>query len=61
MSTRTAYLTLEDVCEILEIARRTFYEWRKKGIAPKCIKLPNGDLRIRQTELDRWIETREEN
>jgi excisionase family DNA binding protein len=61
MTARTQYLTLDDVCQLLEIARRTFYEWRKKGTAPRCIKLPNGDLRIRQTELERWLETREEN
>ena len=61
MTARAQYLTLDEVCQLLEIARRTFYEWRKKGTAPRCIKLPNGDLRIRSTELDRWIETREEN
>lgn len=42
-------------------ARRTFYEWRKKGRAPRCIKLPNGDLRIRRAEFERWLDTREEN
>lgn len=60
MSTRTEYLTIDDVCEILEIARRTFYEWRKKGSGPRCIKLPNGDIRLRRSELERWIDSREE-
>jgi hypothetical protein len=35
----------------------TFYDWRAKGRAPRCIKLPNRDLRIRRTELERWLDT----
>ena len=40
-------LTVAELCSELRIARSTFYEWRAKGRAPRCIKLPNGDLRIR--------------
>jgi predicted DNA-binding transcriptional regulator AlpA len=28
--------------------------------APKCITLPNGSLRIRQSEYQRWLASREE-
>jgi hypothetical protein len=28
--------------------------------APRCIILPNGSLRIRRTELDRWLDARED-
>lgn len=42
------------------LARRTWDEWRAKGTAPKCIKLPNGQLRIRRAEYDRWLREREE-
>jgi hypothetical protein len=57
------------VAEILEdladadgkpLSRRTWQEWRAKGRAPKCLKLPNGELRIRRTEYDRWLKDREE-
>jgi len=41
-------------------SRRTFYEWRAKGRAPKCIRLPNGGLRIRRSEYQRWLDAREE-
>lgn len=52
-------LTLEEVyAELGGIARSTFYDWRAKGKAPRCIKLPNGDLRVRRTELDRWLTER---
>jgi excisionase family DNA binding protein len=53
-------LTLAEVCEELSISRSTFYDWRAKRRAPRCIKLPNGDLRIRRTDLDNWLDDRED-
>jgi predicted DNA-binding transcriptional regulator AlpA len=53
-------LTIAEVCTDLAISRRTFYEWRAKGRAPKCITLPNGSLRIRRSEYLRWLAAREE-
>lgn len=53
-------LTVDEILEDLgDISRRTFYEWRAKGTSPKCIKLPNGELRIRRVEYERWLATRE--
>lgn len=49
-------LTLADVCNELKISRSTFYDWRAKKRAPRCIKLPNGDLRIRRSDLDHWLD-----
>ena len=57
------------VAEILEdlgdadgnpLPRRTWQEWRAKGTAPRCIKLPNGERRIRRTEYEWWLKAREE-
>jgi excisionase family DNA binding protein len=53
-------LTLEEVCAELDVSRSTFYDWRAKGRAPRCIKLPNGDIRIRRSELERWLAERED-
>ena len=53
-------LTIAEVCADLGISRRTFYEWRAKGRAPRCITLPNGSLRIRRSEYHRWLASREE-
>ena len=53
-------LTLAEVCEELGVSRSTFYEWRAKGRAPRCIKLPNGEIRVRRGEFERWLEAREE-
>ncbi|TDC76443.1 helix-turn-helix domain-containing protein [Actinomadura sp. 7K507] len=57
---QTEKLTIKEVCAELHISRRTFYEWRAKGRAPRCITLPNGSLLVRRSELNRWLDEREE-
>ncbi|WP_371671482.1 helix-turn-helix domain-containing protein [Streptomyces sp. NBC_00289] len=57
---RDEKLTLAEVCTELKISRSTFYDWRAKRRAPRCIKLPNGDLRIRRSDLDHWLDDRED-
>ncbi|MDX3099071.1 excisionase [Streptomyces sp. ME19-03-3] len=32
----------------------------QKRRAPRCIKLPNGDLRIRHSDLDHWLDDHED-
>ncbi|MCW2855992.1 MAG: excisionase [Marmoricola sp.] len=54
------HLTIADVCDELRIARSTFYDWRSARKAPPCIKLPNGDIRIRRVDFERWLETLED-
>jgi excisionase family DNA binding protein len=54
-----ARLTVQDVCAELGISRSTFYEWRAKGRGPRCIRLPNGELRIRREALERWLDSLE--
>lgn len=53
-------LTVTEVCAELGVSRSTFYEWRKKAKGPRCIRLPNGDLRVRRAELERWLDAHEE-
>ncbi|MFG2002108.1 helix-turn-helix transcriptional regulator [Spirillospora sp. NPDC048911] len=54
-------LTIDEVLEELKgVARSTFFRWRQQGKAPRGIKYPNGDVRIRRSELERWLTSREE-
>ncbi|MDQ3405232.1 MAG: helix-turn-helix domain-containing protein [Actinomycetota bacterium] len=53
-------LTIAEICHDLGISRSTFYEWRAKGRAPRCLKLPNGEIRIRAVEYDAWLDSLEE-
>ena len=48
-------MTIAEVCEELHVSRSTFYVWRAKGKAPRCRKLPNGEIRIRRADLDSWL------
>ncbi|GAB3479645.1 helix-turn-helix transcriptional regulator [Amycolatopsis cihanbeyliensis] len=57
MGTKRRHLTIAQLCEELAIARSTFYEWRAKGRAPRCIKLPNGQIRILRIDLESWLNT----
>ncbi|WP_328493943.1 helix-turn-helix domain-containing protein [Streptomyces sp. NBC_00414] len=54
-------LTVRQVLDELGgISRRTFYRWRELRIAPRCIRLPNGELRVRRDVLNDWLEQRAE-
>ncbi|WP_420709634.1 helix-turn-helix transcriptional regulator [Streptomyces sp. NRRL F-6491] len=48
-------LTVDELCVELLISRSTFYDWRQKGRAPRCVKLPNGSLRVRRSDLENWL------
>ena len=48
-------LTVEQLCAELQVARSTFYQWRQVGKAPRCIRLPNGAIRVRRSDLDVWL------
>ena len=56
----TEALTIQEVIAELKVSRSTFYDWRAKNKAPKSFRLPNGEIRIRRTELDRWLEDLED-
>jgi predicted site-specific integrase-resolvase len=53
------HMTLNDLLNDLNVSRSTFHDWRTKGRAPRCLKLPNGELRIRKTDYEAWLKTLE--
>jgi predicted DNA-binding transcriptional regulator AlpA len=59
-SANRQHMTLAELCEDLGISRSTFYDWRAKRRAPRCLKLPNGDLRIRRADYENWLTTLDE-
>ncbi|MFG1827167.1 helix-turn-helix transcriptional regulator [Microbispora bryophytorum] len=57
MTRRDELLTVPEVlAELGGVSRRTFYRWRELGHAPKCIKLPNGEIRVWRSDLAAWLE-----
>ncbi|MEU7163860.1 helix-turn-helix domain-containing protein [Streptomyces morookaense] len=53
-------LTIREICSELDISPSTFYDWRAKKRAPRCIKLPNGELRVRRSDYEHWLDGRED-
>jgi predicted DNA-binding transcriptional regulator AlpA len=58
--TREPHLKLAEVLTELDMSRAAFYRMRARGLAPKSLKLPNGHLRFRRSDLDDWLEKCEE-
>nr|WP_100809293.1 MULTISPECIES: helix-turn-helix domain-containing protein [unclassified Streptomyces] len=38
------------------MSRAAFYRMRARGLAPRCLKLPNGQIRVRRSDLNRWLD-----
>ncbi|MEU4209924.1 helix-turn-helix domain-containing protein [Streptomyces sp. NPDC026206] len=53
--TRHDTLTLPEVLTEIRMSRAAFYRMRARGKAPRCLKLPNGQIRIRRADLDAWF------
>jgi predicted DNA-binding transcriptional regulator AlpA len=53
-------LTIAEVCAELKVSRSTFYYWRQIGKAPRCLVLPNREVRIRRCDLDNWLDSHAE-
>ncbi|MEV8104741.1 helix-turn-helix domain-containing protein [Streptomyces sp. NPDC088135] len=49
-------LTMVEALDELRMSRAAFYRLRARGNAPRCLKLPNGQIRIRRADLDAWFE-----
>ncbi|WP_410099264.1 helix-turn-helix transcriptional regulator [Streptomyces sp. STR69] len=58
---REPHMKLIDVLDELGMSRAAFYRMRARGKAPKCLKLPNGQLRFRRADFDVWLQNCEEN
>ncbi|GHJ22978.1 helix-turn-helix transcriptional regulator [Streptomyces albus] len=56
----TKMLKLPEVLNEIGMSRAAFYRMRARGQAPKLIKLPNGQLRVRRSDLDNWWASHEE-
>ncbi|MET9381854.1 helix-turn-helix domain-containing protein [Streptomyces sp. NPDC002928] len=48
-------LKLPEVLEEIQMSRAAFYRMRARGNAPRLVKLPNGQIRVRRADLDSWL------
>jgi len=54
------FLTLDEFLDEMDVAKSTFFRWKALGQAPRTYKLPNRSIRIRRTDFEAWLTTREE-
>ncbi|MET8727069.1 helix-turn-helix domain-containing protein [Streptomyces parvus] len=52
---RPQMLKLPEVLTEISMSRAAFYRMRARGQGPRLVKLPNGQLRVRRTDLDAWL------
>ncbi|MFF7095913.1 helix-turn-helix transcriptional regulator [Streptomyces rubradiris] len=50
-------LKLEEALAEIGLSRAAFYRMRARGQAPRHLKLPNGQIRIRRADLDAWFDS----
>jgi excisionase family DNA binding protein len=48
-------MTVDDVCAYLGVTRSTWAKWRARGVTPPVIRLYNGSLRVRRSDLEGWV------
>lgn len=53
---RSQWLTYKDVLIELSVSRSTLDKWRAEGKAPGFVKLPNGEMRLRRSDFDAWVD-----
>ena len=50
------WLTIDEVCQIVKIGRRTFERYMSLGTGPRVKRIAgNGPIRIRRDWLDEWM------
>ncbi len=52
----TNLMTLQDIFNELDISKSTWNDWKNKGRAPKHFKLPNGQVRVRRADFEKWLD-----
>lgn len=53
---RDELLSIPQVIDELGIGKATFYRWRQLGRGPASIRLPNGQVRVRRSVFDAWLD-----
>ena len=54
---KDVFLTREQLCERLQISKKTLWQWHRQGKAPAKVQI-NGCARYPETLLDKFLEER---
>lgn len=60
VSPHQQWLSMDDFCEELGVAKATAYKWSSAGTGsgkfPRFRRLPNGSIRIRRDWFEKWVD-----
>jgi hypothetical protein len=51
------WVTIDQACEELQLARSTWDGWKAIGRTPEMVRLPSGKYRIRREVLNSWLQS----
>jgi hypothetical protein len=54
---RAAWLTIDQICAELQVSETEWNAWRTAGDTPLHVVMPDGQLRVRAADLERWLDT----
>lgn len=55
MTLNEKYLTIDDLCELLTVSRKTVASWRYRGLGPASFKAGK-HVRYKRSDIDAWME-----
>lgn len=55
-TTTGAWMSLQDVCELLDESRSTLDKWRARGVFPSGLRKPNGRVMFRREDVADFID-----
>ena len=55
-----ALYKVPEVCEYLGVSGDTWAKWRGRSVTPIVIRIPNGSLRVKGSDLVKWMDDRRE-
>jgi predicted DNA-binding transcriptional regulator AlpA len=62
LSSPGRWLNIRQIAEDLGVSTSTAYKWSARGAPffPRCIRLRNGDIRVRKDWYESWLDSLEE-
>lgn len=55
------WITIRQIADDLGVSTSTAYKWSSRGTPwfPRCIRLKNGDIRVRRDWYEHWLNAQE--
>jgi excisionase family DNA binding protein len=48
-------MTIGETAAYLRVPKNTFYDWRRRNVGPRDVRLTIGTIRYRRSDVDDWV------